>query len=56
MRNENRDRIVIYQADDGKVELQADIEKDTIWASETQIAELFATTQQNVNLHQKILH
>ncbi len=51
-----KDNIVIYQAQDGKVELRADIEKDTIWAAEAQIAELFATTQQNVNLHLKNIY
>ena len=45
--------IVIYQNEKGKIELRADIEKDTIWATELQIAELFDTTQQNANLHLK---
>jgi len=49
----DNNKIVIYQNEKGAVELRADIEKDTIWATELQIAELFATTQQNVNLHIK---
>ena len=46
-----KNNIVIYEGESGKVELRADIEKDTIWASEPQLAELFATTQQNINFH-----
>ena len=49
----DNNKIVIYQNEKGIIELRADIEKDTIWATEIQIAELFATTQQNTNLHLK---
>lgn len=51
-----KDTIVMYQGEDGEVELRADAAHDTIWATELQIAELFATTQQNVNLHLKNIY
>jgi hypothetical protein len=38
------------------IELRADIEKDTIWATEAQVAQLFTTTQQNINLHLKNIY
>jgi len=48
--------IVIYQAKDGKVELRADIEKDTIWATQAQIGQLFETTPQNITIHLKSIY
>ena len=51
-----KNNIIIYQAKDGAVELRADIEEDTIWATETQIANIFESTQQNVNLHIKNIY
>jgi hypothetical protein len=49
----NKNNIVIYQAKDGKVELRADIEKDTIWATQDQIAELFGTQRPAITKHLK---
>jgi hypothetical protein len=34
----------------------ADIEKDTIWASQAQIAELFERTSQNITIHLKSIY
>ena len=33
-----KNNIIIYENKDGEVELRADIEKDTIWATQEQIA------------------
>jgi hypothetical protein len=49
----NKNNIVIYQAKDGKVELRADIEKDTILATQDQIAELFGTQRPAITKHLK---
>ena len=43
--------IVIYQAKDGKIELRADIEKDTIWATQDQIAKLFDVDRTVITKH-----
>ena len=48
---EAKDIIAIYTNEKGETELMADVVKDTLWATESQIAEIFLTTQQNVNLH-----
>lgn len=48
-----KNSIVIYQAKDGKVELRADIEKDTIWASLDQISELFDRDNSVISRHFK---
>lgn len=46
LKSENN--IVIYQAKNGAIELKTDISKETIWASQNQIAELFGVTPQNI--------
>ncbi len=51
MNIKTKDSIVIYEAEDGQVELRADIEEDTIWATQLQISQLFETTLQNINAH-----
>ncbi len=49
--SKNKDSIVIYQSEKGEVELRADVEKDTIWATQEQIASVFATTKQIISYH-----
>lgn len=43
--------IVIYQSDDGRIRLETRLENETLWMTQSQMAELFQTTQQNVSLH-----
>jgi hypothetical protein len=45
--------IVIYKNKNGEVELRADIEKDTIWATQAQVAKLFEVDIRTVNEHLK---
>jgi len=45
--------VVIYRGSRGNVTLRADVSKDTIWATQDQIADLFATTKQNISQHLK---
>jgi len=44
-------KLVIYTNTSGVVELRADTDKETIWATQAQIAELFETTPQNITIH-----
>jgi hypothetical protein len=44
-------RIVLYTNKDGKVELRADIKKDTLWATQDQMARLFETERSVVTKH-----
>ncbi len=46
-------KIIIYQAKNGAIELRGDFNKETIWATQSQIAQLFDVTSQNVTLHIK---
>ena len=50
MRKEDNS-IVIYQGKNGKVELRADIRKDTIWATQAQIAGVFGIDRTVVTKH-----
>ena len=45
--------IVIYKNKNGAIELRADIEKDTIWATQAQISDLFEVNVRTVNEHLK---
>jgi len=45
--------VVIYQAKSGAIELRGDFGRETVWATQDQIADLFSTTKQNISLHLK---
>lgn len=44
-------QIEIYKLAEGEIVFNVDVEQDTIWATQNQIAELFNTTKQNISLH-----
>ena len=45
--------IEIYQTDDGKVQLDIRLEKDSLWLTQAQMAELFQVKPQNITMHLK---
>ncbi|MBI4689400.1 MAG: virulence protein RhuM/Fic/DOC family protein [Nitrospirae bacterium] len=45
--------IVIYQAADKHIELQVQLEKDTVWLTQKQMAMLFDCSTDNISLHLK---
>lgn len=47
----NQSEMIIYQSDDGRMRLETRLENETLWMTQTQMAELFQTTQQNISLH-----
>ncbi len=47
--------LLLYNTEDGKTRLECRFEKETIWLSQAQMAELFQTTPQNITLHLKAL-
>lgn len=53
MKKIQKQGVVIYQAKSGAVELRGDFGKETLWATQDQIAQLFATTKQNISQHLK---
>jgi hypothetical protein len=48
--------LVLYQAEDGKIRVHVRFEDGTVWLSQAEMAELFATTPQNVTLHLKAIY
>ncbi|MGH7491946.1 MAG: virulence RhuM family protein [bacterium] len=46
-------QLILYQTDDGRTKLQVRLDRETVWLSQNQLAELFQTTKQNVSLHIK---
>jgi hypothetical protein len=43
--------MILYQTDDGLVKLDVRLQDETIWLTQSTMAELFQTTQQNISLH-----
>ena len=50
---ESRGEIILYQTPDGSTSIDVKLENDTVWLTQSQMAELFQTTQQNISLHIK---
>lgn len=46
-----KSEIVLYQTEDGRNRIQVRLEKETVWLTQMQLAELFQTTKQNISLH-----
>ena len=44
-------RLVIYEQDDRQVEVRLDAQRDTVWLSQRQMADLFETSSDNISLH-----
>jgi len=53
MTDGNASQFVIYQSEDGQIRLDVRFVDETVWLSQTTIAELFGTTKQNVGQHLK---
>ena len=45
--------LILYTSEDGITRLDLRVDGHTIWLTQLEIAELFQTTKQNVNLHAK---
>ena len=45
------DKIIIYQSEDGKTQLDVKLEGETVWLTQAQMVELFQTSKQNVSRH-----
>ena len=44
-------QIEIYQSDDGQTHIEIRLEKDTLWLSQAQMAELFDKDSDTIDLH-----
>jgi len=43
--------ILLYQSPDGQIQLDVQLDHDTVWLTQSQMSELFDTTKQNISLH-----
>jgi hypothetical protein len=43
--------VLLYQSPDGNMQLQVQLQNETAWLTQAQMAELFDTTKQNISLH-----
>ncbi len=48
--------VVIYQAKNGAIELRGDVSRETVWATQAEMARIFGVTPQNVTLHIKNIY
>lgn len=46
-----KNNIILYSDKRGNVELRADMKKDTLWATQDQISQLFCVSRQNITSH-----
>ena len=49
--SEIKGRIAIYRAENGKAELEAKLEKETVWLSQVQMTELFDKDVRTISEH-----
>ena len=49
-------QIQIYTSADGKISLQVSLDNETVWLNQTQMAELFDTSTDNISLHLKNIY
>jgi len=48
---ENNNKIILYSTEDGKTEIEVNLEDETVWLNQKQMSELFQTTVANINQH-----
>ena len=53
---EPRSSLVLYQTEDGRTRVQCRFDEQTVWLTQAQMAELFATTPQNITQHLKVIY
>ncbi len=46
-------QLLIYQSEDGQTRLEVQLQEETVWLTQKQLAELFQTTKQNIGQHLK---
>lgn len=54
--NELDNKIIIYQTDDGKIQLDVKLENDTVWLTQNQMIDLFDSSKGNISEHIKHIY
>jgi len=53
MNHDSKNNLIIYQAENGAIQLRSDATAETIWASQKQLAEVFNVDVRTINEHIK---
>lgn len=56
MENDDKGQIIIYQTDNGKINIDVLLEDETVWLTQQQMSELFQTSRTNVVEHIKHIY
>lgn len=56
MGNDDKGQIIIYQTDNGKINIDVLLEDETVWLTQQQMSELFQTSRPNVVEHIKHIY
>ena len=51
MENEDKGEIIIYQSEDGNVQLDVRLENDTVWLTQDQLCQLFNKAKSTISEH-----
>ena len=55
-KKDKKNELILYVSDDGSVKLDVSIDGDTVWLSQSQMAELFSCSTDNISLHLKNIY
>ena len=50
---ENKSQILIYQTENGETKIDVHLEKETVWLTQDQMAQLFGKAKSTINEHIK---
>lgn len=56
MAKENKSNIIIYQSEDGQTHIEVQMDENTVWLSQQQMADLYQTSRTNVVEHIKHIY
>ena len=48
---DNKGEIIIYQTEDGLVNIDVKVEDETVWLTQAQLVELYQTSKSNISEH-----
>lgn len=56
MADDQRSELVLYQTEDGRTRIEVRLQDETVWMTQSAMAELYQTTPQNVTLHLRSIY
>ncbi len=56
IKSKTKEDVVVYRSKSGSIEFKSDFTRETLWATQAQIADAFGVTTQNVTIHIKNIY